>query len=225
MAFYTPRGIKIRLRKEYAFALLARLYPRVEPGEVLCYMEGLQAIPYLLSVIAGILGLLFQVSLFQLSGMTATLFLMGYVMNSRAYYPLPGLARAGILFRRIRGGRIFFFGFLLFAWLRGGWDLFAVFYGTRFLVDMACKTADAAASQDYYRREGALFLMPERNFLNAYQHFAARLGKEINPELSEEEKNREIWKETFNAYAAAHLSMAVLSERAERKEKEKNDHR
>lgn len=223
MAFYTPRGIKIRLDKEYAFALLARLSGQAGPAEVLRYMEGLQAIPYLLACAAGILGLLFRVSAFQISGMTVALFLMGYIMNARAYYPLPGLAEAGIFYRRIRAGRWFFLAFLIFAWLRNAWDLCAVFYGTRFLVDMGCKIADAAASQEYYRRQGVLFLMPERNFLNAYQHFARRAGKETGLELSEEEKSRETWKETFSAYAAGHEKMALLGERAEQKRKQKND--
>ena len=45
MPIYTPRGLNIRVEIPYAFALMARLTPQVEPVAVLKTTEGLEFKP------------------------------------------------------------------------------------------------------------------------------------------------------------------------------------
>lgn len=40
MALFTPRGLKVRLPMSYAFALIARVYPRSDAFRVLQLTEG-----------------------------------------------------------------------------------------------------------------------------------------------------------------------------------------
>ncbi len=54
MAIYTPRGLEINLPLPYAFALMQRLYPRVDAFKVLKTAEGLESIPGVLTFVSGL---------------------------------------------------------------------------------------------------------------------------------------------------------------------------
>ncbi len=45
MALFTPRGLKVRLTKAYAFALMARVYPRTDAFRILQLTEEVENLP------------------------------------------------------------------------------------------------------------------------------------------------------------------------------------
>lgn len=54
MAFYTPRGLKIRVSVPYAFSLLGRLYAQVHPSKVLETAEAFDEVPVAAAHIAAL---------------------------------------------------------------------------------------------------------------------------------------------------------------------------
>ena len=60
MAIYTPRGLKVRLPIDFAFALIARLYPKYDAFKVLRTTEAIELMPKALSAVAGIICFLME---------------------------------------------------------------------------------------------------------------------------------------------------------------------
>ncbi len=54
MPIYTPRGLKVRLSIDYAFALMARLHPGVNAFQVLKTTEGIESLPQSFAFLAAL---------------------------------------------------------------------------------------------------------------------------------------------------------------------------
>ncbi len=69
MAIFTPRGLKIRLPVDYAFALMARLYPKVDAFKVLKTTESLELIPSVITLLTGLVCFYLRLPAFEIGYM------------------------------------------------------------------------------------------------------------------------------------------------------------
>ncbi|HLE17147.1 MAG TPA: hypothetical protein VI728_02550 [Syntrophales bacterium] len=108
MAIYTPRGLKIRLGMNHAFALMARLYPKVDAFKVLKTTEGLESIPGMLAFIVGVTSFYSGFDPYEIGLYTLIASVAGTAITTFGIFIVPGLPKLGTLYSYISG-----FGILL----------------------------------------------------------------------------------------------------------------
>ena len=91
MAIFTPRGLKIRLPFDYAFALIARLYPKVDAFEVLKTTEGLKLIPSLITFITGFVCFYLRLPVFEIGLYVFIASIAGFLMTFFGLFIIPGI--------------------------------------------------------------------------------------------------------------------------------------
>ena len=196
MTIYTPRGLKIRLSQDYSFALIGRLFPRVDPFTVLQTTEAFDHLVAFGSVLAGIAAFLMHATPQQVA---ITVFVTGLVV--RAYHvtgllpPVVGLllplARAYAL---LTGYGVFLLALIAVGWWGSGWRGLLGYAIGRFGA-MAVGGAAEFAYSLWRARQGLLTITSsERSFFLAYARFARQLGVSGSIDVSDAEIASGKWK-------------------------------
>lgn len=133
MAIFTPRGLKIRLPLDYAFALIARLYPKVDAFKVLKTTEGLEAIPSLITFTTGLICFYLRLPLFEIGLYVFIASMAGFLITSFGLYIIPGLVRLGTFYSYISGFGILLVLLAVYGFITIGWQSVVVFFVVKFL--------------------------------------------------------------------------------------------
>lgn len=200
MAVFTPRGLKIRFEVNYCFALLARLYPKISPYKVLRLTEGLESIPGFLAVLTGLVCFLFHVEPLKIGFWVCSISIIGYLITVTGFYVFPGLPFLSTLYSTFTGFGIYYILIAIIGFFLVGWKGVIAFFIGRAIAGLLNTVYGSVESSRVHKEIGFILCSSERNFVNAYRIYASKIGKSTDVEVSENELNKENWKETFGSY-------------------------
>jgi hypothetical protein len=199
MAIYTPRGLKIRLGRAYAFALMARLFPRVDAFRVLQLTEEVENMASLATFIAGMVAFAMRLDPLMIAvvvGATSFAFKMAHFLGLfiapfRLILPLSRVYSLGA------GYGVFFIGLLVFGLFTIGWKGVLAYVMGRIAAGALAGAIDLAYAKVVFDRTGISLTASERSFFHAYRLSADRIGATRSLEVSEEEMEPENWQAVF----------------------------
>lgn len=201
MAIYTPRGLKIRLPLDYTFALLARLYPRVDAFRVLKTTEGIESIPSLLAFCTAMVCFGLHTTPF-IVGLAVTIAVtFGTLLTSRGLFIIPGFVALGTLYSYLAGYFIYFTAIIVVGYITTGIGGVAAYFAARviaFIIQQVFEFSDTKAA---FAATGMPLTAAEKNFINAYRLHASRIGETIDVEVSDDELDESNWSEVFGDLA------------------------
>jgi hypothetical protein len=202
MPIYTPRGLKIRLSVDYAFGLVARLYPKVDAFRVLKTTESIESLPTLFTFVVGLYCFITQVQPINTAVAVFVAYVVASIINLRGFYVIPGIISLGTLYSYVSGFGILLIALLLVGFLTAGWQSVLGFLVGKTLgwgLNIILEFWDTKRA---FRLSGHPFTASEKFFFNAYRLHASRLGVTTNIELSEKELQEENWKPAFQDFLA-----------------------
>lgn len=201
MAIFTPRGLKIRLPFDYAFALMARLYPEVSVFKILKTTEGIEFISSLLMFVTSIVCFYFRMSLFSISLYVFIASIIGFLISSLGIFVIPGLVRLATFYSYLSGYGIYLVFIIFYGFTRVGWQGVAAYFIAQILAGIVKMVLEAKQMKKIHSGTGIAFTTSEKNFVNAYRLHADKLGKTTNTTVSDEELKEENWMPVFKDFA------------------------
>lgn len=201
MAIFTPRGLKIRLPFDYAFALIARLYPKVDAFKVLKTTEGLESIPSLITFATGLVCFYLRLPLFEIGLYVFIASMVSFFITSFGLYIIPGLDRLGTFYSYFSGFGILLVLLAVYGFITIGWQSVIVFFVAKFLAGIVKMAIETIQMKKVHSKTGLALTASEKNFFNAYRLHASRLGKTTDITVSDEELKEENWKPVFEDLA------------------------
>ena len=223
MAIYTPRGLKIRLRIDHAFALMARLYPEVDAFKILKTTEGLASIVRMLVFVAGIVFFSFRLEPNQIGFFTLLTCVVGIVVTYLpgalnfllmllkafvgkpaeflARFIIPNLPRLGTLYSYVSGFGILGLFLIAYGFFFVGWQGVLAYFIGRIAGGILNFVIAFYIAKRNFSETGVPITLAEMDFFNAYRLHALSVGKTTDITLSDEEMKEENWKECFEDLA------------------------
>ena len=212
MAIYTPTGLAINLSVSYTFALMQRLYPKVDAFKVLKTTEGLESMPAALAFVSALVCFFLKVNYYQIALYPFVASLIGTVMTLFGLFLVPGLALLGTLYSYVSGSGILFVVLVGYGLLAIGWRGVLAFFVGRLVAGIVNTALEFWNTKRIYARHRVLLHLSELNFLNAYRLHASEtlaafpisfqeFSKRIDTTVSEEELKEENWKACFDDLA------------------------
>jgi hypothetical protein len=202
MAIYTPRGLKIRLSVDYAFPLIARLYPKVDAFKVLKTTEGIESLPTMVAFSIGLYCFLWTVDPINIGIATFIGYLAAVVINLRGFYFIPGLVALGTLYSYVSGFGILLIVLGIVGFFVAGWQSVLAFFASKFLAWGVAQVLEFIDTKRVFKLSGFAFTASERHFFNAYRLHASRIGVTTDIDVSEEEAKEENWRDAFTDLAS-----------------------
>ena len=201
MALYTPRGLKIRLPINYAFALMARLYPKVSVFRILKTAEGIEHIPFVLAFVAVLICFYFRLNAIYLASCVFLGYTAGSLINLTGLYVIPGLVAVGTIYSYVSGYGLFpiITGVLTFVWL--GWIGPVFYFGALLPAWLLRHALEWYAVRRAFRLSGIPITASEKSFINAYRLHAVRLNHSTDVTVSDEELKEDNWSKVFIDFA------------------------
>lgn len=201
MAIYTPRGLKIRLRMNHAFALMARLYPKVDAFKVLKTTEGLESIPGMLALIVGLVSFYLGLDPYQIGLYTLIASVVGTAITTFGVFIVPGLPKLGTLYSYISGFGILLILSAVYGFVSVGWQGVAAFFIGKLVAGLINNAIGFWNAKRTHSKIGIPLTISEINFFNAYRLHASELGKSTDITVSDEELKEDNWKECLEDLA------------------------
>ena len=201
MAIYTPRGLKIRLPLNYAFALIARLYPKVDAFKVLQTTEALENIPAVLSVIIGFVCFYLQLSFFKIGLYVFLGTFAGFLLTTFGLYVIPGLVSLGRIYSNLFVSSILYIILVVYGFINVGWMSIIIFFIGKIVAEIPRQIIELIQTRTIYKKIEHVLTLSERNFLNAYRLHAVKLNKTTDVGVSDNELNEENWKPVYEDLA------------------------
>lgn len=198
----TPRGITIYLPRDYSFALMARLYPKVDAFKVLEKAQGIYRIHSAAGFITGLACFLLELPPLQIAVWIFCVTFAFYLLRLYGLFIIPGQVVIPTIYSRFTG-----FGLITIILLAVGlWRVGIVgtiaYVIARLVVEGLTMLIDQKAGANFgikmgmepvLAKAGAMYLAPAKDFINAYKLYAARFGVPVDVEVSEEELHKESW--------------------------------
>jgi hypothetical protein len=207
----TPRGITIYLPRDYSFALIARLYPKVDAFKVLEKTQGIYRIHSAAAFITGLVCFLLRLSPVQIAIWTFSVTFAFFLLRLLGLFVIPGQVLIPTIYSRFTG-----FGLITIVILGVGlWRVGIVgtlsYIVARLVVEGLTMLIDRKSGTSLgirmgmdpsLAKAGAMYLAPARDFINSYKLFAARFGVPVDVDVSEQELRKENWIHVWDDLAA-----------------------
>ncbi len=199
MALFTPRGLKLRFSKEYAFGLMARLYPQTDAFRVLQRTEEIDHLSSMSAIIAALVSiLLFDDPLMIGFIIGLTTILVGIIhVTGFLVTPITLLLPIAKIYNRITGYGIFIIGTLFYAWSVLSWDGVIALVSGRIFGGIVYSGLSNIWARNIFKQTEMVFTASERSFFHAYRFEAKKLNKSLSVDVSDEELLPEHWLETY----------------------------
>lgn len=198
----TPRGITIYLPRNYSFALIARLYPKVDAFNVLETTQGICRIHSAAGFITGLVCFLLALPPLQLAVWTFCVTFAFYLLRLFGIFIIPGMVVIPKIYSRFTGFGIVTIIILAVGLWRVGIVGTIAYVIARLIVEGLTILIDRKAGANLgikmgidpaFANAGAMYLAPARDFVNAYKLYAVRFGVPVDIGVSEEELRTENW--------------------------------
>jgi hypothetical protein len=199
MAIYTPRGLKIRLGQAYAFALMARLSPRIDAFRVLQLTEEVENLASLATFIAAVVVFAARLDPAMVGivvGVTCFGFRMSHLFGL-FIPPFKLLLPLSRVYSWFSGYGIFLVALLVFAFVMVGWQGVVAFVVARIAAGGLAGGIDLAYARFVFKKTSIAITASERSFFHAYRLSADQVGVTRSLEVSEEEMKPENWQDVY----------------------------
>ena len=193
MSIYTPRGLKIRLPIDYAFALIARLYPKVTAFEVLQLTETLENLPSALFFIGSIVSLIFSLPFHQIFLVSFIAYTLGTLMNYLGFYSVPLSLFWSKVYGLLTGYGIFLLAIVICGLVFSSWQAILVVAFSRFMASILSWVLNIYRSRKVLKASGIVLTLSEQHFINAYRLMAQKHGVTMDIDIQPEETEEEFW--------------------------------
>jgi len=201
MAIFTPRGLKIRLPVNYAFALMARLYPQVSAFRVMKTCEGIQDVPSLLAFCAAMACFIAHVEPYVAGITVFCAYVVGSLLMLRGFFIVPGLVPISTCYSYVAGRGILTVIVLVTGYLTLGWQGIVAYLVARVLAFICEQSIEFADTRNAYSEARIVLTASEKHFINAYRLHASRLDKTTDVDVSEDELDEANWGPVFEDFA------------------------
>ena len=199
MAIFTPRGLKIRLGKAYAFALMARVFPRVDAFRVLQLTEEVENMAALATFIVGIVAFAMRLDPLIVAvvvGGTSLAFSMVHLLGL-FIPPFKLILPLSRVYSWFAGYGVFLIGLLVFGFFTVGWKGVVAYIVGRIAACALAGAIDFAYAKAVFNKTGISMTASERSFFHAYRLSADSVGATRSLEVTDEEMDPENWEEVF----------------------------
>ncbi|MBN1511245.1 MAG: hypothetical protein JXB13_04465 [Phycisphaerae bacterium] len=199
MAIYTPRGLKIRLNVPYAFALMARLFPKVDAFHVLQLTEEVENLASAATAVvtAGVfVARLDPLTIGVATGTTWFAFKLSHLLGLfippfKTFLPLSRI------FSWFAGYGIFFVLLVVLGLFTVGWQGVLAFIVARLTALWLAGLLDFIYGRFVFKKTGVSVTASERSFFHAYRLSADKVGASRSLDVSEDEMEPENWQPTY----------------------------
>jgi hypothetical protein len=198
----TPRGITIYLPRNYSFALMARLYPKVDAFKLLETTQGIYRIHSAAGFITGLVCFLLGLPPLQIAVWTFCVTFAFYLLRLFGIFFIPGMVVIPKIYSRFTGFGIVTIIILAVGLWRVGIIGTIAYVIARLIVEGLTVVIDKKAGANLgtkmgigsvFAKAGAMYLAPARDFINAYKLYAVRFGVPVDVGVSQEELRTENW--------------------------------
>lgn len=195
MPLYTPRGLKLRLSKNYAFALMARLHGKETAFRVLQLTEEVENLGDLATTIAAGIALYYRVSPLEMAVVCFATSLTMKLVHLLGLFipPITFLLPISRVYSFISGYGILLVALCGAAYLVGGWPLVLGLVAGRIAAAMAGSVLNILWMKRTQKLSGFAFTASERSFFHAYRLLANKHGVTTDLNVREEESANEAW--------------------------------
>jgi hypothetical protein len=193
MALYTPRGLKLRLPVDTAFALLARLHPQVDAFTVLKTTEALECTSAMATFVVGMTCFALRTGPVVTGIVVGVTALLIYVLDRRAWLTLAPIIPIARLYSYVSGYGVMLIIVCLFGYWRAGWVGLAAFFAGKFTAMSINYFAEVMWMKRASEKVGTVFTASERHFYNAYRWHAFRTGAPADVDVSAQELEPSNW--------------------------------
>ncbi|MCC5848737.1 MAG: hypothetical protein JJU29_11650 [Verrucomicrobia bacterium] len=200
MAIYTPRGLKIRLSKDYAFALMARLYPRVDAFRVLQITEEVINMAAVMTYISGIVVFTMRLDPLMITvvvGGTNFAFKMAHLFGL-FIPPITLILPLSRVYSWVSGYGVFLIGIPVFGFFTVGWKGVVAFIVGRIVASVFAGVINYKFTKIVFNKTGVFLTASERSFFHAYRLVADRVGVTRSLEVTDDEMDPDNWGEVFD---------------------------
>lgn len=197
MAIFTPRGLKVRLPIDFAFALIARLYPKYDAFKVLRITEAIELMPKALSAVAGIICFLMGLEWTVIAGVVFVTTFLAHLLNITGLIFLRSLIHFSKLYSLISGYGIVLIGIIALGYFTVGWEGIVAFFAAKWAAGLLAGLLNNIQSKKFHKATGLAVTASERHFFYAYQFYAKNLGIDANLEVDDDELEESNWQPVF----------------------------
>lgn len=201
MQIYTPRGLKIRLDVEYGFALMKRLYPKVDAFKVLKTTEGLDLLPSAVTFIAALIVFALRLDTISIAMVSFSAYFIAFMLTFWGLYVIPGLPTLGTTYSYISGFGIAFVLIAIVGYFTVGVYGVVAFFIGRILAGILCLMFETIDAKRMNNKAGIALMSSEKNFCNAYRLYASKYGVTTNIDVEDEEMQEANWIDCFEDLA------------------------
>lgn len=201
LAFYSPRGLKIRFDVQYAFSLLARLYPKRSPEAVLATAEALVDLPGSHWNALFLLALLSGARPWAVIGFSVLGSIWGTAVVELGLFIIPGAVTLAGIWSRIPW-LVRVLGVPILATVVGGWTALVAWVGAYVLAGSVHYVVSHLFTRWRQKGTGLIATFSETAFLNAFRLHASSLGVSTDIVLSDKEADGIDWSLVAGHYAA-----------------------
>ena len=203
MAVFTSRGLKLRLSTPYVFALITRVFPKVDAFRVLQTTEAVENLARLAIFLAAIVAFSLSITPVQIGVLVFSVASAMHIVHLRGLFLTPILLLLPVsrVYGFLSGYGILLIGLLAFGFIQTGWEGIAGFLVGRLASGAVFGVVGWYYTRYIHREVGSIFTASERSFFYAYRIEAARLGISTDLTVTDDELRQENWKPAFDDLA------------------------
>jgi hypothetical protein len=193
MAIYTPRGLKVRLPLDWAFALTARLQPRIDAFTVLKTTEALECTAGAATFIVGMTCFAFRTPPIATGVAVATTAMLIHTLDRRRWIVLAPLIPLARVYSYVSGYGILVLALSFVGYVRSGWLGIAAFFAGKGTVAVLNYFVEFAWMKRAFAKTEIVLTASERHFFNAYRWHALKVGASGDVNVTAEELHPSNW--------------------------------
>jgi hypothetical protein len=199
LALFTPRGLKIRLPRKYAFALIARLYPKTDAFRVLQLTEEVDNLPSLARFVATLIAFSLRLEPLQIAIVVLAADALFRIVHLVGLFipPFTLLLPLSRVYSFIAGRGILLTVLGVSGFIFTGWQGVAAYVAAWLISNVLWVFIELAWGMRLVQKSGRSVTASERSFFHAFRLEANRLGAATNLDVSEDELRTEHWAPVF----------------------------
>lgn len=193
----------MRIATPYAFALMARVYPRIDAFRVLQLTEEVDNMPKLAGLITGLAVFALQLSPLEIAVVTFITVAVFRLVHLFGLFipPFTFFLPLSRIYSFVSGYGVVLVALVLFGLFTAGWHGVLAFFAARAFCDLLCWLLELAWSRHAYHIIGFPFTASERSFFHAFRLSANRVGVSTDLHVSDDQLDRSHWEHVFSDLA------------------------
>lgn len=207
----SPRGLTIYLPRNYAFSLIARLFPKIDAFKFLETVQGLEKTHGAFAFITGIVCFALQLHPIQIIIWSLVIPMLAFTLRCFGIFFLPGQIKFCVLYSRITGLFIITIILIVVGIYSVGFIGTTSFFIARIVLEGITIFADNIVGKRIgvkigeklnIAKAGSLYYSPINSFMQTYKFYARRTGASLDVGPTEKELQEGNWLPVWDDFAA-----------------------